>query len=207
MPEMNIEAQILIALGLVVCGGGWLLFILSSRLIGFIAGVWGGYVLVMLASEALSIQPFMGGITGQITGGVVIFLTGLLGALMVRLLVKVFLFVSGNLFGFLISAAVSGFPMSRFEIGHFQIMLTDIPLWAVVAAFIFGIFFMIFERGFIILYTAASGAYLIATALNAPSYIFFALMAAGALLQFRLSRGEDVKNLEIITAERVRGPR
>lgn len=207
MPEINIATPVLVAAGIVICGGGWFLFRLSVRILGFIAGAWAGYVLITLAADVFSMGSLLAGAAGKVAAAVAIVLFGLLGAVLVRIMVKLVLFVSGTLFGLLISAAVMGFPLSRFEMGSFQTVVTEIPLWAVVAALIFGVLFMFFERGFIILYTAASGAYLISTALGAPSAIFFALLAAGSLLQYRLSRGQDVRNLEIITAEKVRSTR
>lgn len=207
MQNLGIATPIIVAAGLIVCGGGWFLFRLSVRILGFIAGAWAGYLIYMLAAASFSFDPRFTGTPGIVSASVVVLFFGLLGAFAVRVVVKLVLFVSGVFFGLLMSSAAAGFPLSRFEIGSFEAVMAGIPLWAAVASLVFGVLFVVFERTFIILYTSASGAYLVSTVLGAPSYIFFALVASGALLQFRLSRGEDVKNLEIIPAEKVRGPR
>jgi hypothetical protein len=206
MPEINAVTLVLLAAGVVVCGGGWFLFRLSVRFVGFIAGAWVGYVLITLVSGVLPLGSMLSGIPGRVAAAVGIVLFGIVGAVLVRGLVKVVIFVSGALLGLLISVSVTGFPLSRFGTESFQIVVTDIPLWAFATALILGVIFVLFERCFIILYTAASGAYLISTTLGVPVFVFFAFFAAGSFLQFRLSKGEQVKNLEIITAEKADTP-
>ena len=196
---------IIVAAGLMICGGGWFLFRLSARILGFIAGAWAGYLIYMPAVAFFSFEPLFTGTPGIVAASMVVLLFGLLGAFAVRVVVKLVLFASGIFFGLLMSSAAAGFPLSRFEIGSFVAVAAGIPLWAALASLVFGVLFVVFERAFIILYTSASGAYLVSTVMGAPSYTFFALVAAGAFLQFRLSRGQDVKNLEIIPAEKVRG--
>ena len=193
--NLPVESIGLVIAGVLICFAGWQIFRLSARFLGFILGAGTGYTLAVLASE-------MTGQTIPILWEPWIFLAiailfGLLGVFLIKTIIKGILFLAGFQFGILLVAVYSGNVGDTIHAYGIAMILKHTSFWAIVSGVVFGILFVLFEKGFVLLYTSAVGAYLIVNYLSAPPAAFYCLLAAGAAIQLWMSRGSTVKNMKI----------
>ncbi len=182
---------VIIVIGIIICTAGWLLFRVSIKIIGFILGASIGYVIAVFGLEFISDSlhqsldpwiPFLCAI-----------LMGFLGIFLIKTVIKLILFIAGLFFGIAVFSIYSSKTMGTIYPFGVEMITRNISLWAIISGFIFGILFIIFEKWFVILYTSAVGAYLIMNQLHVPWVIFYGLIVAGAIIQFFLSKGREIK--------------
>ena len=113
------------------------------------------------------------------------------------LLIKVILFTGGFLFWLLLVSAFSEKSMRPIDPVHLNIFIENLSVWDILPGLIFGILFIFLEKGFIVLYTSAVGAYFISGNFETDPLVFYALLAAGASFQFWISRNSRVRNMEL----------
>lgn len=178
-------------IGVIICTTGWLLFKVSTKIIGFILGASIGYGIAafVLKFISTSLHP-------SLTHWLPFFcaiLMGILGIFLIKTVVKLILFIAGLFFGITVFSIYSGTTSEMTYPFGIEMIIENISFWAIVSGAIFGILFILFEKWFVILYTSAVGAYLIMNQLRAPLMIFYGLIVAGAVIQFYLSKGRDIK--------------
>ena len=189
----------IIVAGILLCFAGWYLFRVSIHIIGFILGASIGYTLFTLALKTLGkILPVAWG-PWAILGSAILF--GLLGIFLIKTAVKAILFIAGFLFGMVIVSMYSGEVVAINHIHSIEFLIHNFSIWSLASGVLFGILFIIFEKGFIIVYTSAVGAYLLTSQMGLQPMVFYGLLIVGALIQFFISKGEKVKNLQITKSD------
>ena len=200
--KLNPESIAIVVAGALLCFAGWHLFRFSRYIIGFILGASVGHVLAVLALNVFK-RPFPPSWEPWVVL-VFIILFAFIGTLLLKLVIKAVLFIAGFLFGNLLVVVYTGNMEILAGAHNVQVMIDSVSLWSLGAGLVCGILFIFFEKAFVILYTCAVGAFLIMTRLAAPPMVFYGMLITGSLVQFRMSRGTKVKNLQIseITAKR-----
>lgn len=193
--EINATTIMGFIAGILICLFGSHLFCASVYYLGFILGATVGYALSVAAMESLghalpvNWRPL-----------VILFaaiLIGMLGAFLIRNLIKVFLFLGGFLFGMMVATLYSS---ARFGIIYPEALWTvfdNLSPISIVGGVLFGTLFLFFEKGFVILYTSSLGAYIIMIQLKGDPVVFYAALIIGALFQLRMNRGVKVKNMQV----------
>ena len=193
--QLTYESVMMIVAGGLLCFAGWHLFRLSIRILGLLLGANIGYALSSVFFKTVespvpvSWEPW-----------VVLFFTCLfafLGIVFIKSMVKIVLFIGGFLFGVILAAVFTGGQMETLQPVGIQIFVDNLSIWSLLSGLIFGILFIYFEKGFVILYTCSLGAYLISSRLGAQPMIFTVAFAAGTAVQFWMSRGSRVRNLSV----------
>ena len=193
--QISTETILVLLAGAVLCFAGWHLFRVSKYIIGFVIGGSIGHslaqslVVMFDKPELMSWAPWIS------VAGMVLF--GILGVLMVKAVIKVLLFAGGFVFGAGVVSVLTGGAHGLVQVHSASLLIQDLSAWAIAAGAACGILFIFFERGFVILYTAALGAYLATWPFGLNPVVFLLLTAAGAFVQFRMSRGVRVSNLTI----------
>lgn len=195
---LSLESIFIIVIGLLLCFAGWWLFRISTFSMGLILGASMGYTLAVLVLK-----------TGQIplpdswAPWVIILVTiifGLLGILLIKTIIKILLFIAGFLFGMVLIALYSGGQGATMQPYSIKLLIENLSIWSVALGLVFGILFVLFQKGFVIIYTCAVGAYLVTSYMEAPPMVFYGLLFIGTIVQFWMSKGSTVKNMKIAKA-------
>jgi len=129
-------------------------------------------------------------------------LFGLLGIFLIKKMIKLALFLAGFLFGAALVAVYTNAPVGPLGVHSVKIILESISLWSVFAGIACGVLFVFFEKGFVVLYTGAMGAYLLTVSLDLIPIVFYVLLVLGANVQLYISRNKRVQNLSIKNEKR-----
>ena len=111
-------------------------------------------------------------------------------------MIKVALFLSGFFFG---SALIVIYTSGSFDASGahgFKVILENLSLSSVITGIACGVLFVFFEKGFIVLYTCAIGAYFLTIGLGLKPILFYAMLILGTIVQLSISRNQQVKNLQ-----------
>lgn len=193
--QIGTETILILLAGTALCFAGWHLFRVSKYIIGFVIGGNIGYSLAQSLVVMLDKPELMSWAPWISVAGVALF--GILGVFMVKAVVKLLLFVGGFMFGAGVVSVLTGGVQRVLQMHSFSLLIQDLSIWAIAVGAACGILFIFFEKGFVILYTAALGAYFATWPFGLNPIGFLVLTAAGALVQFRVSRGIRVSNLTI----------
>ncbi len=109
--------------------------------------------------------------------------------------------MAGLLFGVIMVSIFSGGTEGIAHPYEVETLMKNISIWSILSGLAFGILFILFEKGFVILYTSAVGAYLLMTQLNATPALFYGMFLIGTVVQLWMSKGKKVKNMQIIDAK------
>ena len=193
--DLNPESIAIIVAGVLLCFAGWHLFRFSRYIIGFILGASIGYALSVIALKTFE-KPFPPSWEPWVVlVATVIF--ALLGILLLKVVIKTALFIAGFLFGNMLVAVYLGGMKVTAHSYSIEVLIQNISIWSIAAGLVCGILFVLFEKGFVILYTCAVGAYLVTIRMGAPPTVFYALLLVGSFAQLWMSRGSRVKDLQI----------
>ncbi|HEA65612.1 MAG TPA: hypothetical protein ENI07_02145 [Desulfobacterales bacterium] len=187
----------ILAAALLICFFGFHLFSFSIRIIGFLLGTGTGYTLSGWL-PAVAQKPFPPFWDPWVIVGMTLFF-GILGIALIKTALKAALFVGGFLSGLLVFTLITGPSLDEAQVYGVYWLVKQISIWSILAGVLFGAAFVFFEKGFIVLYTAAAGAYVAAIQLHADSLLFVFMLVTGMVVQFWLSKGAYVKNLQIIS--------
>jgi len=193
--DLNLESIAIIVAGVLLCFAGWHLFRFSRYIIGFILGASVGYTLAVTALTTFE-KPF----PPSWEPWVVLISTVLFavfGVLLIKVVIKAVLFVAGFVFGNMLVAVYTGGVKMTAGTYNVQVLIDNVSVWSIGAGLVCGILFIFFEKGFVILYTCAVGAYLVTIRMGAPPTVFYALLLVGSFAQLWMSRGSRVKDLQI----------
>lgn len=193
--DISFESIAIIVTGVLLCFAGWHLFRFSRYIIGFIVGASTGYVLAVLTLKTFQ-KPFPPSWEPWVVL-ISTILFAVIGILLIKVVIKAVLFVAGFLFGNVLVAVYSGGMKAMPDTYSIQVLIDNVSVWSIGAGLICGILFIFFEKGFVILYTCAVGAYLVTTQMGAPPMVFYVMLSVGSVVQLWMSRGARVKNMQI----------
>jgi len=185
----------LASLQVLLCFAGWHLFRFSRYIIGFVVGASVGYALAVTALQTFQ-KPFPPSWEPWVVLASTL-LFALFGVILIKLVTKATLFAAGFVFGNLLTAVYSGSVKVTTSAFNVQLLIDNLSIWSVGAGLFCGILFIFFEKGFVILYSCAVGAYLVMAQLAGPPFLFYLMLIAGSIVQFWMSRGSGVKNMEL----------
>jgi len=184
---MDLSQIVTIVLGLMLCFAGWWLFRISIVITGFILGSGIGYIITSLMLKSFPIH-----IQDSWTAWGTILLTiffGLMGILLMKSFIKILLFLAGFLFGIALVAIYSSGHTGILQPNSIRWLIETFSIWSVVSGLLCGTLFILFERGFVIMYTCAVGAYLLTGLFECPSMVFYVLLLVGFIVQMWMSKG------------------
>ena len=195
---MNItpSSVVFIVVGLLLCLTGWYLFRFSIKLIGLVLGVNIGYSVAVFG-----VNNFGRTLPASYEFWIIIavaIIFGVLGMLLIKIAVKAALFLSGFIFGAVLVSVFTGVGKLAVSPPDMGMVIENLSIWSLVSGAVFGILFLFFEKGLIILYTCSFGAFLIVTGLKLNPLFYYIITAAGAVVQFRISKGKRVKNMQLV---------
>jgi len=197
--QISPESIGIIVVGIVLCFAGWYLFRFSTHIIGFILGASIGYTLFTLALKILGKTLPVAWEPWAILGSAILF--GLLGILFIKTAIKAVLFIAGFLFGMVVVSIYSGGVAGISHPYGIEFLINNLSIWSLASGLLFGILFILFEKGFIIVYTCAVGAYLITSQLGPKPMLFYGLLIIGGLVQFWMSKGVKVRNFQVTKSD------
>ena len=79
-----------------------------------------------------------------------------------------------------------------------KLIIENISIFSIVSGLVFGILFLLFEKGFVILFSSAVGAYLIISYVEGPQMAFYGLLLIGAMIQWWMSKRATTKGRWIV---------
>ena len=193
---MALSNIIIIAAGTLLCLTGWYLFRFSIKLIGLVLGVNFGY-----SAAVFGVNNFGSSLPAPYEFWIIIaaaIIFGFLGMLLIKIAVKAALFLSGFIFGAALVSVFTGAGKFADSLPDMEMIIENLSIWSLGSGAVFGILFLFFEKGLIILYTCSFGAFLIVTGLKLNSLFYYLITAVGAVVQFWLSKGKRVRNMQIV---------
>jgi len=190
----------MVVAGVLLCFAGWHLFRFSRYIIGFVVGASVGYALAVTALKTFQ-KPFPPSWEPWVVLASTL-LFALFGVLLIKLVIKALLFVAGFVFGNLLVAIYSGSVKATTDAFNIQLLIDSLSIWSLGAGLFCGTLFIFFEKGFVILYSCAVGAYLVMAQLAAPPLLFYIMLIAGSIVQLWMSRGSGVKNMQVAPVDR-----
>jgi len=193
--NLNPESIALLVAGVLLCFAGWNLFRFSRYIIGFIVGASVGYALAVTALNTLQ-KPFPPSWEPWVVLASTL-LFAVFGVLLIKLVIKAVLFIAGFVFGNALLAVYTGGMKATASAFNLHLLLDNLSIWSLGAGLVCGVLFLFFEKGLVILYTCAVGAYLVMAQLTAPPLLFYVMLIAGSIIQLWMSRGSRAKNMQM----------